>query len=133
MCLTLHGLYCLSILSPFDGRDCMCLTLAHMSSSATASNIKTGIVQSNIEKSVVLLSIVHCIHRYPWTVHGTLYPQISMDCPQYIVPTDIHGLSMVHCTHRYPWTVLGTPMHVSHITWPLLLVRLVPIQWEGLS
>ena len=100
-----------------------------MSSSATASNIKTGIVHSNIEKSVVLmndpahgchrrtsnivptdihrLSMVHCTHRYPWTVHGTLYPQISMDCPWYIVPTDIHGLSMVHCIHRYPWTVHG--------------------------
>ena len=102
-----------------------------MSSSATASNIKTGIVQSNIEKSVVLmndpahgcthrrtsnivptdihrLSMVHCIHRYPWTVHGTLYPRISMDCPWYIVSTDIHGLSMVHCIHGYPWTVHGT-------------------------
>ena len=102
-----------------------------MSSSATASNIKTGIVQSNIEKSVVLmndpahgcthrrtsnivptdihrLSTVHCIHGYPWTVHGTLYPRISMDCPWYIVSTDIHGLSMVHCIHGYPWTVHGT-------------------------
>ena len=60
-------------------------------------------------------------HRYPWTVHGTLYPRIypwtvhgtlylrmSMDCPWYIVSTDIHGLSMVHCIHRYPWTVHGT-------------------------
>ena len=121
-----------------------------MSSSATASNIKTGSVQSNIEKSVVLLndpahgcthrrtsnivptdspryivptdihglSMVHCINRYPWTVHGTLYPQISMDCPWYIVSTDIHGLSMVHCIHRYPWTVHGTLyLHAHGYPW----------------
>ena len=110
----------------------------HMSSSATASNIKTGIVQSNIEKSVVLmndpahgcthrrtsnivptdihrLSMVHCIHGYPWTVHGTLYPRISMDCPWYIVSTDIHGLSMVHCIHGIsmdcPWYIVSADIH----------------------
>ena len=126
----------------------------HMSSSATANNIKTGIVQSNTEKSVVLmndpahgcthrrtsnivptdihgLSMVHCIHRYPWTVHGTLYPQISMDCPWYIVSADISMdcpwyivSTDVHCIHRYPWTVHGTlypqismdcPVHAPHI------------------
>ena len=109
-----------------------------MSSSATASNIKTGIVQSNIEKSVVLMndpahgcthrrtsnivptdihrqSMVHCIHGYPWTVHGTLYPRISMDCPWYIVSTDIHGLSMVHCIHGIsmdcPWYIVSADIH----------------------
>ena len=121
-----------------------------MSSSATASNIKTGSVQSNIEKSVVLLndpahgcthrrtsnivptdspryigptdihglSMVHCIHRYPLTVHGTLYPQISMDCPWYIVFPDIHGLSMVRCTYMHT-DIHGYPTHPMEgkVTW----------------
>ena len=121
-----------------------------MSSSATASNIKTGSVQSNIEKSVVLLndpahgcthrrtsnivptdihrlSMVHCIHGYPWTVHGTLYPQISMDClysqismdcPWYVVPTCTRiSMDVPHTPWRekllgntmYPWISMDRP------------------------
>ena len=66
----------------------------------------------NVSMDIHGLSMVHCTHRYPWTVHGTLYPQISMDCPWYIVPTDIHGLSMVHCIHMH--TDIHRMSHTFH-------------------
>ena len=163
-----HGLYCMSILSPSDGRDC--------------PRDSHACVQPYVRTWPLLLVRLVPIQweGLSWDSHACVPPYMAStacpSCPHPMggtvlgTPMHVSHLTYVHglycMSHPMGGTVLGTPMHVSHLTyvhglycmsvlspsngrdcprdshacvqpyvrtWPLLLVHLVPIQWEGLS